>query len=129
MIVYHTQNFLVSGLHPSSGILREIREHNVLETGSVSFLIQRETPLFGALERANLDHCASHVSTNTAIPDTKLSWSEKNQENLQWKLCKAYIYLIIRYAVRYLNFTSNNSAQVKKKSLILSVHIRASTLC
>jgi hypothetical protein len=37
MMVYHTQNYLVFGLFPSSGILGT-RKHDVSETGSVSVL-------------------------------------------------------------------------------------------
>jgi hypothetical protein len=36
-MVYHTQNYWVFGLFPSSGILGT-RKHDVLETGSVSVL-------------------------------------------------------------------------------------------
>jgi hypothetical protein len=36
-MVYHFQNYLVSGLFPSSGILETIK-HDVSETGSVSVL-------------------------------------------------------------------------------------------
>jgi isochorismate hydrolase len=36
-MVYDTQNYWVSGLCPSSGILNIIK-HNILETGSVSVL-------------------------------------------------------------------------------------------
>jgi hypothetical protein len=36
-MVYHTQNFWVSGFCPSSGTVKA-RKHNVLETGSISGL-------------------------------------------------------------------------------------------
>jgi hypothetical protein len=36
-MMYHTQNYWVFGLRPSSGIL-ETRKHNVSETGFVSVL-------------------------------------------------------------------------------------------
>jgi hypothetical protein len=37
-MVYNTRNYWVFGLHPSSGILKNTREHNVSETGFVSVL-------------------------------------------------------------------------------------------
>jgi hypothetical protein len=37
MMVYHTQNYWVFGLFPSSGVLGT-RKHDVSETGSVSVL-------------------------------------------------------------------------------------------
>jgi hypothetical protein len=63
-MVYNTQNYWIFGLCPSSGIL-ETRKHNVSETGSVSVLRWREeTPiLLGPLERANLNHWTSDVSS------------------------------------------------------------------
>jgi hypothetical protein len=39
-MMYNTRDYWVFGLCPSSGILKNIREHNVSETGSVSFLRQ-----------------------------------------------------------------------------------------
>jgi hypothetical protein len=38
MMVYNTQVYRVSGLCPSSGILKNIKEHNVSETVPVSIL-------------------------------------------------------------------------------------------
>jgi hypothetical protein len=38
MMAYDTQDYWVFGLCPSSGILKNTKEHNVLETGSVSAL-------------------------------------------------------------------------------------------
>jgi hypothetical protein len=53
-MVYHTQNYWVFGLFPSSGILR-IRKHDISETGSVSVLRcggGRKTPTqLGPLDR------------------------------------------------------------------------------
>jgi hypothetical protein len=51
-----SQNYLIIGLCPSSGILEAIK-HNVSETGSVSVLKLGETStLLGPLERANLNY-------------------------------------------------------------------------
>jgi hypothetical protein len=61
-MVYNTQNYWVSGLCQSSGILNT-RKHNVPETGSVSVLRWGETPTrLDPLERANLD--PSHADGN-----------------------------------------------------------------
>jgi hypothetical protein len=38
-MVYNTQDYWVFGLRPSSGILKNTKEHNVSETGSVSVLM------------------------------------------------------------------------------------------
>jgi hypothetical protein len=66
-MVYDTENYWVSGLCPSSGIV-ETRKHNVSETGSVSVLRWGEAPsLLGPLERANHSQWTTHVSINTAI--------------------------------------------------------------
>jgi hypothetical protein len=58
-MVYNTQNYWVSGLCPSSGIL-ETRKHNVSETGSIPAPRcggGEETPIqLGPLERANINH-------------------------------------------------------------------------
>jgi hypothetical protein len=37
-MVYNTQDDWVFGVHPSSGILKDTKEHSFLETGSVSVL-------------------------------------------------------------------------------------------
>jgi hypothetical protein len=38
MMEYNTQDYWVFGFSPSSGILKDAKEHNVSETGSVSIL-------------------------------------------------------------------------------------------
>jgi hypothetical protein len=57
MMVCNTQNYLVSGLCSSSGIVNTTK-HNISETGSVLFSGDGwETPtLLGPLEKANLNH-------------------------------------------------------------------------
>jgi hypothetical protein len=54
-MVYNTQNYLVFGLCPSSGIL-DARQYNVSETGSVPFLKSGgKTPAqLGPLERVGI---------------------------------------------------------------------------
>jgi hypothetical protein len=53
-MVYNTQDYWVFGLRPLSGILTNKKEHNVLETGSVSILRWGMGILLGPLQRANL---------------------------------------------------------------------------
>jgi hypothetical protein len=72
------QNYWVSALCPSSGILK-IREQNVSETGCFHFQVRGETlTLLGPLERANLNRRATHVSIT-----------------IQTGFTKFYIYLIL----------------------------------
>jgi hypothetical protein len=54
-MLYHTQNYWVFGLFPSSGIPKT-RKHDVSETGSVSVLsVGGKIPTqLGPLDRANL---------------------------------------------------------------------------
>jgi hypothetical protein len=60
-MVYHTQNYWVFGLCPSSGIL-ETRKHNVSETGRFRAQVRGEIPtLLGTLERANLNQWTTPV--------------------------------------------------------------------
>jgi hypothetical protein len=55
-MVYNAQNYLVSGLCPSSGIL-ETRKHNVSELDLFPSSGEGETPtLLGPIERPNLNH-------------------------------------------------------------------------
>jgi hypothetical protein len=60
---YYSQNYWISGLCPSSGILKT-KKHNVSETGSVSVLRgEGKTPtLLGPIERTNLNHWTIHVT-------------------------------------------------------------------
>jgi hypothetical protein len=52
-MVYNTQNCWLLGLCPSTGILKKIREHDVLETGSVSVLTWRgDTYSVGSLRKS-----------------------------------------------------------------------------
>jgi hypothetical protein len=55
-IVYNTQDYQISGLCPSSGIIKNTKEWNIFETGSVSISGEGwEIPtLLGPLESANL---------------------------------------------------------------------------
>jgi hypothetical protein len=69
------QNYRVSGLCPSSGILNT-RKHNVSKTGPVSVLGWGEgTPiLLGSLERANLNHWSSDSTLRKWIWIYHLKW-------------------------------------------------------
>jgi hypothetical protein len=59
-MVYHTQNYRVFGLFPSS-VIQGNRKHDVSETGSLSvFRCGGKTPTqLGPLDGANLNHCSS----------------------------------------------------------------------
>jgi hypothetical protein len=51
-MVYKTQDNLVFGFCPSSGMLKNKKEHNISKTGSVSVFRCR----MGPLKRADLNH-------------------------------------------------------------------------
>jgi hypothetical protein len=56
-VAYNTRDYWVFGLRPSSGILKNTKEHNASETGSVSVVSERweTTTLLVVLEIANFN--------------------------------------------------------------------------
>jgi hypothetical protein len=63
-VVYHTQGYWHFGSDPSSGIVKNTKDRNVSETGSVSVL--REGVL-GPLESANPNHCAQQSGVSPLV--------------------------------------------------------------